>query len=315
MALENITLGNIKRSAFNSVFSNLGRMSRLSPRAREAATKVRVTKNIRYGSLPQQSLDIVRPKKPGTYPVLIYIHGGGFTLCSKESHAGLAKIYAWQDHVVFNIDYRLAPQHKYPAAHEDAMLAYAWVLKHAAEYGGDTSRIAVAGESAGGTLTASVALACCTERPEPWAKALWELNHPPTIISPICPLLETNNFQRLAAKGRLVHNALRDINRAYLGGVEGSTALADPITEFQKLVDNPPARPLPTMFLACGKADPIYDDTTRLESTLKALNSPHEAHYYEGEPHAFQALFWRAAAKDYWKKHIAFLRKHLHQGA
>ena len=93
-------------------------------------------------------------------PVLLYVHGGGFTVGSPETHEALCKHLAHLAHcAVVSLDYRLAPEHTFPTAHNDAFDALQWLAQNAASLGLDPSRIAMGGDSAGGTLTASTAIA------------------------------------------------------------------------------------------------------------------------------------------------------------
>lgn len=92
-------------------------------------------------------------------PVVVYFHGGGWVLGGIESHEGVCRALANSSGmIVATVDYRLAPEHRFPAAAEDAYSATAWISAHAAEFGGDPGRIAVAGESAGGNLAAVACL-------------------------------------------------------------------------------------------------------------------------------------------------------------
>lgn len=101
-----------------------------------------------------------RPKRSQEHgaPLLVFYHGGGFVVGGLETHGHLAEIICHDAdvHVLF-VDYRLAPEHKAPAAVDDAYAAYRWAIDHAAELGADPSRIAVGGDSAGGNLAAVVA--------------------------------------------------------------------------------------------------------------------------------------------------------------
>ena len=93
-------------------------------------------------------------------PVLLYFHGGGFTVGSPETHEALCKHLAHLANcAVVSLDYRLAPEHTFPTAHNDAFDALQWLAQNAASLGLDASRIAIGGDSAGGTLTASTAIA------------------------------------------------------------------------------------------------------------------------------------------------------------
>jgi acetyl esterase len=92
-------------------------------------------------------------------PILVYFHGGGFVLCDLDSHDPCCRRLAnGIGAVVVSVDYRLAPEHPYPAAVEDAWAATEWAAAHAGELGGDPARLVVAGDSAGGNLAAVVAM-------------------------------------------------------------------------------------------------------------------------------------------------------------
>lgn len=96
--------------------------------------------------------------EPG--PLLVFIHGGGFIYGGLESHDAACRFLAERSGVrVLAVTYRLAPEHPFPAAYDDAQAAFAWALDHAAELGADPDRIGVGGDSAGGNLAAGVALA------------------------------------------------------------------------------------------------------------------------------------------------------------
>ncbi|MEO5839251.1 MAG: alpha/beta hydrolase [Acidimicrobiales bacterium] len=96
---------------------------------------------------------------PGPHPVVVFFHGGGWVIGSIESHDATCKSLAAASGMVFvSVDYRLAPEYKFPTPPEDCFAATKWVVENAAEIGVDTSRLAVAGDSAGGNLAAAVAL-------------------------------------------------------------------------------------------------------------------------------------------------------------
>jgi len=95
------------------------------------------------------------PSTAGALPVLLYLHGGGFTIGSIATHDVLCRELArLSGCMVVSLDYRLAPEHRFPAASHDAWDALAWLAAHADTLGGDASRLAVGGDSAGGTLAA-----------------------------------------------------------------------------------------------------------------------------------------------------------------
>jgi acetyl esterase/lipase len=101
--------------------------------------------------------DIIEPKTAGLHPVLVYLHGGGFVAGNPASHHKLACRFAEAGFLVVNVDYRLAPEAPFPAALDDCVHATRWTARVAERYGGDPSRLAVAGDSAGANLAAAAA--------------------------------------------------------------------------------------------------------------------------------------------------------------
>lgn len=104
-------------------------------------------------------LRIYTPRGEGPFPLIVYFHGSGFVVCSLDTHDGLCRnLCAGGGCVVVSVDYRLAPEHKFPAAADDSIAATRWVAANGSALGGDPGRILVAGDSAGGNLAAVTAL-------------------------------------------------------------------------------------------------------------------------------------------------------------
>lgn len=109
------------------------------------------------GELPVR---IYSPAAGGPHPTVVFFHGGGFVIGDLDTHDDHARLLCRDvDAVVVSVDYRLAPEAPFPAGYEDCLAAYRWVVDNAADLGGDVTRLAVAGDSAGGNLSAAVALA------------------------------------------------------------------------------------------------------------------------------------------------------------
>jgi acetyl esterase/lipase len=116
-----------------------------------------------------QALDLYLPEGEGPWPVVIWIHGGGWTAGDRAEGADVAAGLVPMGYAVVSIDYRLAPQHPFPAAIADTQCAVAWVKRHAADYRLDAAHVALMGGSAGGHLAALAALvAAPSAPPTPW---------------------------------------------------------------------------------------------------------------------------------------------------
>ncbi|HEY1554238.1 MAG TPA: alpha/beta hydrolase [Kofleriaceae bacterium] len=310
----------LRSFAAGALFESLAAAGRLHPAASPARHGVEVERDVMYGPHGEWNrLDIYRPvRRPEPWPIVLYVHGGAFHLLSKDTHWLMGLVFARFGYLVVNISYRLAPKHPYPAAIEDTCAAYLWMLDHARELGGDTSRVVVAGESAGGNLITSLALATCTPRPEPWARAVYDTGIVPRAAMPFCAILQVSDADRFGKRRRLpawVDGMLRDAGASYLHGLprtpSPATELADPLLLVERGRDVPFARPLPPFFAPVGTRDPLLDDTRRLEKALAALGVPCEARYYPGGVHAFHALVWDPAARRCWRDALAFLDRHV----
>ena len=126
------------------------------------------TKDITYpAGKGEQKARIYSPEKKSDepLPVIVYYHGGGFVIADIDVYDATPRALAKEvNAIVVSVEYRHAPENKFPAAHDDAFAAYQWVLKNVASWGGDPTRIAVAGESAGGNLAANVAIKARDEK-------------------------------------------------------------------------------------------------------------------------------------------------------
>jgi acetyl esterase len=303
----------MQRRWWNATFHTVARLGdgMLTRQARREA--VEVIRNVRYGTHPvAHRLDIYRPRERGEpRPVMLYIHGGAFTVCSKETHRGIALLKAAHPgYLVFNINYRLAPKYPFPAAIEDACAAYLWVVQNAARYGGDPQRIVVAGESAGGNLALGVAIAATYRRPEPYARAVYDRGVVPTAVMPIVPYLQTSDPQRRERFGYWSAGVARDIAQIYLGHTgpgTDETLMADPIRVLEEC--GRPRRKFPRVLSGVGMLDMCSSDVRRLAAACRRLGIDARVRYYAGEIHAFHVLRWRSAARRFWHEMFTFMQQ------
>ena len=225
-------------------FGGLARLGRLHPMANPAKHGVQVIRDVEYlpTGNPRHTLDVYRPaNRPGALPIVIYMHGGGFHLLSKNTHWLMGLAFARAGYLVLNVDYRLAPKNPYPAAVSDVCGALEWVAENAETYGGDLSRLVFAGESAGGNLATALTICCCYRRPEQFAQRAFATGLVPTAVVPACAPLQVTNPARLSRKRKLprwVNNVLEHIDEAYLGNLHdpapGELDLADPLHVFER---------------------------------------------------------------------------------
>jgi len=102
---------------------------------------------------------VYTPEGQGPFPLVVYYHGGGWVIADLDTYDSSPRaLSAGAKAVVVSVDYRHAPEHKFPAAHEDAFAAYKWIVENSGSLNADATRIAVAGESGGGNLAANVAI-------------------------------------------------------------------------------------------------------------------------------------------------------------
>jgi acetyl esterase len=124
-----------------------------------AATVGSVNQRTVAGPGGDLALRVYWPRGEGPFPLLVFFHGSGFVLCSLDTHDGMCRnLCAGGQCIVVSVDYRLAPEHKFPAGLDDCVFATRWVADHANELNGDGTRIVIGGDSAGGNMAAAAAL-------------------------------------------------------------------------------------------------------------------------------------------------------------
>lgn len=307
--------------ALQGFFEGLSRLGRLHPEGRLSGYGLEIERNIDYRGtgLVAHRLDAWRP--PGTSKgTVLFVHGGGFRILSKDTHWMMALMFARAGYLVFSINYRLAPKDPFPAGLEDTMAAYRWVVDNAHRFGGDPDRLVLAGESAGANLILGLTLALCSDLSPPCSSEVaselglvLEQSPRPKAVLPACGLLEVTRPERYLDRPevpRLVKDRLAHICGQYLGpwGTDPrpETALSSPVCVLEGTRD---LRGFPPAYLPVGDKDPILEDTRRLARALDRRGLHHVLDVYPGQPHAFHALFWRPAAQACWSAQLQFVEE------
>jgi acetyl esterase len=224
------------------------------------------------GSLPVR---IYTPASgAGPWPVVVYYHGGGWVIASKDVYDGGARALSkMANAVVVSVDYRQGPEHKFPAAHDDAIATYRWVLDNAASIKGDPRRVALAGESAGGGLAVATAIAARDQK----------LQMPTAIIS-VYPIAGTDtttpSYVENANAKPLDRPMMSWFFEQYLRGPQDRS---DPRVNLVAA----DLQGLPATTIINAQIDPLRSEGEQLAERLRAAGVTVQQKTYDGVTHEF----------------------------
>jgi acetyl esterase len=224
------------------------------------------------GGLPVR---IYLPLGKGPFPVLMYFHGGGWVIGDIESSDGLCRSLANAvGCMVVSVDYRLAPEHPFPAAADDAYYATLWTARNASGFGGDPSRIAVCGDSAGGNL-AAVAAQMARDRGEPSIQ--FQL-----LIYPVTDgACDTPSYSENAEGYFLTKDAMQWFWHHYVpNDADRSHPYASPLRA-SNLAD------LPAALVITAEFDPLRDEGERYAERMRGAGTSVQLMRYDGMIHGF----------------------------
>jgi acetyl esterase len=220
---------------------------------------------------PGLRADVAVPKGTGPHPVVIYLHGGGWAFGSPASFRKLGMQFAEAGYLTVILDYRLAPEHPFPAGLEDSIFAVGWARDNARRWNGDGRRIAIGGDSAGANLAASA-------------------------IASSAPELRSLVRAALLFYGAFDLAATAERTKA-LPGLQ--VQLSTYVSGNNDLWDDPRVSPLkavapgilpPCFIIGAGDDSWCLEDSLMLAQALSAVASPYELHVMEGIPHGFMQM-------------------------
>jgi len=224
-----------------------------------------------------ESLDlrIYWPHGSGTFGACLYFHGGGWVLNNIDTHDDVVRRFAEASGCVFvSVNYRKAPEHKYPAAIEDAWTALNWVANHAAELQVDPKRIAVSGDSAGGNIAAAL---CLMTRDRKGPAISYQV-----LIYPITDCdFERPSYLENADGYFLTRSQMRWFWQHYVTTPE---QMREPYASPMRAES---LRGLPPAFILTAEFDPLRDEGEAYATALRQAGVEVELHNYQGLIHAF----------------------------
>ncbi|QJE99378.1 alpha/beta hydrolase [Luteolibacter luteus] len=241
---------------------------------------------------------VYKPEGDGPFPVILYIHGGGWVIADLDTYDATPRALANAvNAVVISTDYRHAPEHKFPSAHQDCFGAYAWTLQNAGKWGGDTKRVALVGESAGGNMAAAVSImAQDKEMQMPLHQVL------------VYPVATTS----MDSPSYKEHAMAKPLNAEMMKWFFDQT-LANPVDRENHEINLLGAKTLaglPTTTIITADIDPLRSDGEMLAAKLKADGVKVELKNYQGVTHEF---FGMGAVVDKAKEAVDFAAGRLNE--
>ncbi|MCM3718144.1 alpha/beta hydrolase [Fictibacillus phosphorivorans] len=244
---------------------------------------------------------IYTPSGEGPFPVLVYFHGGGWVFGDLDSCDNVCRYFAKHaETVIVSVGYRLAPEHKYPAAFLDAVESVKWAFRHVDDLNGDLSRIAVGGESSGGNLAAAAALYLKDHRE-------FKLSHQ-FLITPVLDY----NFNTMSYKANYKFNLTTEKMKWFWGHYlnepsEGEEIFASPLKADQ-------VKGLPKTLIVTAEFDPLRDEAFTYGDRLRNENVLVEHMHYNDLVHSFINMIGTTeGAKQALDEITNLLKKMLHQ--
>jgi acetyl esterase len=258
--------------------AELRRMSRERPAIGPVEEVGRVEDRRIPGPAGEVPVRIYWPKGGEPRGLLVFFHGGGWVLCDLDSHDGTCRSLTQSAGcVTVSVDYRLAPEHRFPAAPEDCYAAARWVAENARALGADASRLAIGGDSAGGNLTAAVTL-MARERGGP--RFVHQL-----MVYPVTDMaFQTASFKENGRGYMLTDEAMVWFREQYLSRpADARSPLASPLLA-------PDLSGLPPATVITAEFDPLRDEGEAYAARLREAGVAVDLRRYDGVIHGFLGM-------------------------
>jgi acetyl esterase len=242
-------------------------------------------------------------KADGLAPCLVFFHGGGWVIGDLDSHDVVCRKLADEGElIVVSVDYRLAPEHKFPAAVDDAIAATRWIAEHAKQHGIDASRLMVGGDSAGGNLAAVVAIAARDGNGPDIAGQV--------LIYPAIDFAMTHPSHREPETSILLtHSVILWFRDHYLNGVADVHDWRASPARAKTLIGLPPA------YVLTAGADPLRDEGEEYARRLTEAGVPVTYRHFPGQFHGFFTMGKLLQQANVAASEIGVWLKALNQGA
>lgn len=254
----------------------------------------------------KQRLDVIIPKGTGPFSILVYVHGGGFMTLDKSHYTRMAKAFASEGYLVFNVNYRRAPAFRYPINISDVAKAVSWVIQNARAYRGDPTKLFLAGDSAGAHLVATYSTAL--EDPS-LIKAfrMGGVKRPERVNGLVLLYGAFDCDTTLATGFRFVRTMLQSFLSRDPALYEERAKNASPIRHITSAY--------PPCFITYAEKDKLSSESRAFAAKLESFGVEHEVLAIPPSEcrfiaHGFVSTFWRECAKKAMARAVAFMEKH-----